>query len=94
MLFWVMTGVFETIDYRWLHFVDNLVSGLTPTSEPHACSDDYMDWFIRISHPFISPPTEDEASRSPTDRDPHPPSDQEKSPVSYFSYQCYRIHFK
>jgi len=72
-------GVFETIDYRWLHFADHLVSGLTPASELHACSDDYMDWFMRISHPFISPRAEDEAPRvpschrscSPTDRDPH-----------------------
>jgi len=90
-------AVFETIDYRWLHFADHLVSGLTPASEPHACSNDYMDWFKRLSHPFISPRAEDEAprvpsrrrSRSPADRDPRPSSDQEKSPVSYYSYQCY-----
>ena len=79
-------AVFETIDYRWLHFADHLVSGLTPASEPHALSDDYMDWFMRISHPFITPGAEDEVprvpsrrrSRSPADIDPPPPSDQER----------------
>jgi len=90
-------AVFETIDYRWLHFADHLVSGLTPASEPHAFSDDYMDWFMRISHPFITPGAEDEAPRVPSRRrsrsladiDPPPPSDQERSPISYFSCQCY-----
>jgi len=53
-------AVFETIDYTWLHFADHLVSGLTPASEPHAFSDDYMDWFMRISHPFITPTAEDD----------------------------------
>jgi len=95
-------GVFETIDYRWLHFADHLVSGLTLVSEPHACSDDYIDWFIRISHLFISPRAEDERQRvssfrrshSSIDRDPHPPSDQEQSPISYLYCQCFLIHFK
>jgi len=52
---------------------------------------------MRISHPVITHGAENEASRvpsrrrsrSPADRDPRPSSDQEKSPVSYFSYQCY-----
>jgi len=80
-------GVSETIDYRWLHFADHLVSGLTPASEPHACSD----WFMHISYPFISPRVEDEGPhvssgrrpRSPADTNPHPPSEQDQRPISY-----------
>jgi len=69
---------------------------LPPTSEPHACSNDYMDWFMRISHPFISPRAEDEGPhvsshrrpRSPTDINPHPLSEQDHRPVSYLDCQC------
>jgi len=53
-------GVFEDINYRWLHFADHLVSGFTAASQPHACSFDYIDWFMRISHPFISPRLEED----------------------------------
>jgi len=84
------SGVFEDIDYRWLHFVDHLVNGLTAASQPHACSVDYMDWFMRISHPFISPrPEEDRphvasraCPRSSADTDPQSPADQDHGPVS------------
>jgi len=84
------SGVFEDIDYRCLHFADHLVTGLTAASHPHACLVDYMDWFMLISHPFISPrPEEDRphvASQarphSPADTDPQPPADEDHGPVS------------
>jgi len=90
-------GFFETIDYRLLHFADHLISGLTPASEPHACSDDYMDWFMHISHPFISLRAEDEGlhvssrrrPRSLADTNPHPPSEQDQRQVSYLDCQCF-----
>jgi len=83
-------GVFEDIDYRWLHFADHLVTGLTAASHPHACSVDYMDWFMLISHPFINPLSEEDRPhvesqarpRSPADTDPQPPADEDHSPVS------------
>ena len=86
-------GVLETIDDRWLHFADHLVTGLTLASEPFACSEDYMDWFIRISHPYISPRAEDDRlhvafrhlAHSSVDRDPPPPPQQDHvCSVTYF----------
>jgi len=95
-------GVFDTIDYKWLHFADHLVNGLTPASEPHACSDKYIDWFKHISHPFISPIAEDERlhlpsrrrPRSPTDRDRPLPLEQDQSSVNDLVCQCFLIFCK
>lgn len=46
-------GVYETVDAWWLHFADYLVTFMVVATEPHACSDDYMDWFRCVSHPYI-----------------------------------------
>jgi len=53
-------GVFAIIDDRLLHFANYLVTGLTVAFDPHAHSDEYMDWFMHISHPYISPRVEDD----------------------------------
>jgi len=87
MLFWVMMGLF----LRPLTIHGYIL--LTPASEPHAFSDDYMDWFMRISHPFITPGVEDDESRvpsrrrsrSPADRDPRPSSGKESSELFLLS---------
>jgi len=60
------------IDDRWLHFLDHLV----PTREicvvPGQVAPDYMDWFFRISHLFVTQ-TEDGAEP----RHPPTPHDEE-----------------
>ncbi|XP_028184704.1 uncharacterized protein LOC114371480 [Glycine soja] len=46
---------YDDIHDRWMHYEDHIV----PTGEvcvvPGACSSDYIDWFFRISHPFMTP---------------------------------------
>ncbi|KAL5161495.1 Protein MAINTENANCE OF MERISTEMS [Glycine soja] len=46
---------YDDIHDRWMHYSDHMV----PTGEvcvmPGQCVSDYMDWFFRISHPFITP---------------------------------------
>jgi len=84
------SGIFEDINYRWLHFAYHLVTGLLAASQPHACSVDYMDWFMRISYSFISPrPEEDRPhvasrarTRSPAETNPQPPADKDHGPIS------------
>ncbi|KAL5127068.1 Protein MAIN-LIKE 1 [Glycine soja] len=45
---------YDDIHDRWMHYEDHIV----PTGEvcvvPGACSSDYIDWFFRISHPFMT----------------------------------------
>ncbi|XP_006601578.1 protein MAIN-LIKE 1-like [Glycine max] len=46
---------YDDIHDRWMHYEDHIV----PTGEvcvvSDQCSNDYMDWFFRISHPFMTP---------------------------------------
>ncbi|KAL5133118.1 Protein MAIN-LIKE 1 [Glycine soja] len=46
---------YDDIHDRWMHYEDHIV----PTGEvyvvPGACSSDYITWFFRISHPFMTP---------------------------------------
>ncbi|KAL5138073.1 Protein MAINTENANCE OF MERISTEMS [Glycine soja] len=45
---------YDDIHDRWMHYEDHIV----PTGEVCVvlgqCSSDYMDWFFRISHPFMT----------------------------------------
>jgi len=43
------------IDGRWLHFSDHLVPAGEICVVPGQVALDYMDWFFRISHPFVTP---------------------------------------
>ncbi|KAL5150221.1 Protein MAIN-LIKE 1 [Glycine soja] len=46
---------YDDIYDRWMHYEDHIV----PTGEvcvvPGQCSSDYMNWFFRVSHPFMTP---------------------------------------
>ena len=46
---------YDDIHDRWMHYEDHIV----PTGEvcvvAGACFNDYIDWFFRISHPFMTP---------------------------------------
>ncbi|XP_014633937.1 uncharacterized protein [Glycine max] len=46
---------FEDIDDRWMHYSDHLAAGRQICLVPRQCASDYMDWFFKISHSFITP---------------------------------------
>ncbi|KAH1198415.1 hypothetical protein GmHk_18G052002 [Glycine max] len=39
----------------WMHYEDHIVPAGEVCVVPGACSRDYIDWFFRISHPFMTP---------------------------------------
>ncbi|KAL5184221.1 Protein MAIN-LIKE 1 [Glycine soja] len=69
---------YDDIHDRWMHYSDHIV----PTGEVCAvlgqCASDYMDWFFRISHPFMTPghasdPLPDVVPQAPQTDIPHVP---------------------
>ncbi|XP_028193381.1 protein MAIN-LIKE 1-like [Glycine soja] len=40
---------------RWMHYEDHIVPAGEVCVVPGVCSSDYIDWFFRISHPFMTP---------------------------------------
>ncbi|KAH1233117.1 Protein MAIN-LIKE 1 [Glycine max] len=46
---------YDDIHDRWMHYEDHIVPAGEVCVVPGACSSDYMDWFFRISHPFMTP---------------------------------------
>ncbi|KAH1204334.1 Protein MAIN-LIKE 1 [Glycine max] len=46
---------YDDIHDRWMHYEDHIVSAGEVCVVPGACSSDYIDWFFRISHPFMTP---------------------------------------
>ncbi|XP_025984891.1 protein MAIN-LIKE 1-like [Glycine soja] len=45
---------YDDIHDRWMHYEDHIVPACEVCVVPGACSSDYMDWFFRISHPFMT----------------------------------------
>ncbi|XP_025984555.1 protein MAIN-LIKE 1-like [Glycine max] len=45
---------YDDIHDRWMHYEDHIVPAGEVCVVPGACSSDYMDWFFRISHPFMT----------------------------------------
>ncbi|KAH1201784.1 Protein MAIN-LIKE 1 [Glycine max] len=45
----------EQIDDRWMEFADHLLPAGQPCLVPGQVSADYIEWFFRISHPFMTP---------------------------------------
>ena len=41
------------IDARWICFVDHVLKGVLLELSPHACGDNYLQWFRQISHMYI-----------------------------------------
>ncbi|KOM32808.1 hypothetical protein LR48_Vigan01g236400 [Vigna angularis] len=41
------------IDHMWLHFRAHVVSNVRHASSPSDCVDGYIQWFRRVSHPYI-----------------------------------------
>ncbi|XP_028193164.1 protein MAIN-LIKE 1-like [Glycine soja] len=46
---------YDDIHDRWMHYEDHIVPAGEVWIVPGQCSSDYMDWFFRISHPFMTP---------------------------------------
>ncbi|XP_006590117.1 serine/threonine-protein phosphatase 7 long form homolog [Glycine max] len=46
---------YDDIYDRWMHYEDHIVPAGEVCVVPRACSSDYIDWFFRISHPFMTP---------------------------------------
>ncbi|KAH1250199.1 Protein MAIN-LIKE 1 [Glycine max] len=46
---------YDDIHDRWMHYEDHILPGGEVCVVPGACSSDYIDWFFRISHPFMTP---------------------------------------
>ena len=65
-----LTG--DDIDDRWLNFPDHLVYSRELCVVPGQVAADYMEWFFRISHPFV---TRTEETAMP--RHPPPPHHEE-----------------
>ncbi|KAH1211137.1 hypothetical protein GmHk_15G045286 [Glycine max] len=40
---------------RWMHYSDHMVPASEVCDVPGHCASDYMDWFFRILHPFMTP---------------------------------------
>ncbi|KAH1260776.1 hypothetical protein GmHk_02G003817 [Glycine max] len=40
---------------RWMHYSDHMAATCDICVLPGQCASDYMDWFFRISHPFMTP---------------------------------------
>ncbi|XP_028216624.1 protein MAIN-LIKE 1-like [Glycine soja] len=55
----------DDIDDRWLNFPDHLVPSRELCVVPGQVAADYMEWFFRISHPFVTRTEETAAPRHP-----------------------------
>jgi len=89
---------FETVNARWIHFADNVVTALIPVVGPHACIEDHIACYSRVSHPYLIRGDEegDRRSRSRShslshshshdDDQPATSSQQQSQPASVFHY--------
>ena len=46
---------YDDIHDRWMHYLDHMVAAGEVYAGPGQCANDYIDWFFRISHPFMTP---------------------------------------
>ncbi|XP_028186483.1 protein MAINTENANCE OF MERISTEMS-like [Glycine soja] len=46
---------YDDIHDRWMHYSDHMVPACEVCTVPGQCASDYMDWFFRIFHPFMTP---------------------------------------
>ncbi|KAH1214855.1 hypothetical protein GmHk_13G036129 [Glycine max] len=58
------------IDDRWMEFADHLLPAGQLCLVPGQVSADYMEWFFRISHPFMTPTQAGDQQRDAPAADP------------------------
>ena len=46
-------AIFQSVNARWVHFVDNVVTALVPAVGPNACTEHYIAWYSSVSHPYL-----------------------------------------
>ncbi|KAL5141294.1 Protein MAIN-LIKE 1 [Glycine soja] len=46
---------YDDIHDMWMHYEDHIVPAGEVCVVSRVCSSDYIDWFFRISHPFMTP---------------------------------------
>ncbi|KAL5131119.1 Protein MAIN-LIKE 1 [Glycine soja] len=46
---------YDDIHDRWMHYSEHMVAAGEVCAMPGQCASDYMDWFFRILHPFMTP---------------------------------------
>ncbi|KAL5146839.1 Protein MAIN-LIKE 1 [Glycine soja] len=46
---------YDDIHDRWMHYSDHMIQAGEGCIVPGQCASDYIDWFFRISHPFMTP---------------------------------------
>ena len=55
----------EAMDICWAHFLDHIIERGQFAAFPAQCDVGYMEWFYRISHPFMIPPKDGDPPRHP-----------------------------
>ncbi|KAH1242729.1 Protein MAIN-LIKE 1 [Glycine max] len=60
----------DQIDDRWMEFADHLLPAGQPCLVPGQVSADYIEWFFRISHPFMTPTQAADQQRDAPAADP------------------------
>ena len=60
---------YDEIDERWMHFRDHLAPAGEICVVPGQVSADYMEWFFKISHLFVTPTHEGDEPKQPATPD-------------------------
>ncbi|XP_017437885.1 uncharacterized protein LOC108343937 isoform X2 [Vigna angularis] len=78
-----------TIDLNWLRYVEHAITGVAEAHEPSTCVDEYLMWFRRVSHSYITPADDNDRPnlalrmrRHLPDDIPMPPVRRRRSPES------------
>jgi len=45
---------YDDVDDTWMHYSNHLDAAGDSCVVPGQCAPDYIDWFFRISHPFMT----------------------------------------
>ncbi|WVZ15566.1 hypothetical protein V8G54_013132 [Vigna mungo] len=66
------------VDFAWLHFTDHIIRNVRHASYPSECVNGYIQWFRRVSHPYIIATLAD--ARPTLEPTQHPDVSQEARP--------------
>jgi len=86
---------FKTVNARWVHFADNVVTALIPTICLHACTKDYTAWYSRVSHPYLIRHDDEGDRRNRRSSHSHSHSHDDDQPASSSQQQhaCLVFHY-
>ena len=46
-------AAYQMVNVQWVNFPDFVLTNVIHVVKPHACTDEYMEWFRRVTHPYI-----------------------------------------